>query len=180
MNDTKKDPPVAYGMRLGFKASLILTFTYWILGIFVETGRQMWLLQDLRIWMLPIARFAGMLPYYFSMQLWPVVFLGVITGGLIGELWMNIGHRVQSRVFALLVSVMCASIVVGLHVIYRIPVNLFIPSVLNDSAWYSDTVGILASYPFLMGVPSILYIMTGTLGSYLFWNVRRPNSTDHR
>jgi len=178
MNDMNKHPPVTDGMRLGFKTSLVLTCAYWILGILVEAARQMWLLRDLRVWILPIAKFPGMLPFYLIMGLMPIVFLSTLTGGLIGELWLHIGRRVGGRVFALLGLILCASIVVGFHAIYRIQVNFFIPAVLNDSGWYSDTVGLLVSYPFWVGVPSLLFITAGTWGSYLFWKAHQRDPID--
>lgn len=138
----------------------------------------MWLLHDLRIWMLPITKFAGMFPFFILMALVPITFISTLTGGLIGELWMHIGQRLDGRVFALLGLILCMSIVVGFHVIYQISVNLFIPAVLNDSDWYSDTVGLLVSYPFWVGVPSILYVVVGAWGSYFFWKVRQQGTTD--
>lgn len=178
MNDTNRYPPVTLGMRLGFKTSLILTCAYWILGISVETGRQMWLLHEIQIWMLPVARFAGMLPFFFLIALVAIAFLGTLTGGLIGELWTRIGQRLDGRVFALLSLILCVSIVVGFHVIYQIQVNFFIPAVLNDSGWYSDTVGLLVSYPFWVGVPSLLYLAAGAWGGYFFWKVQQGDTND--
>lgn len=169
---------ITHGMRLGFNTSLVLTCAYWILGILVEAARQMWLLCDLRLWNLPIAKFPGMLPFYLIMGLMPILFLGTLTGGFIGELWLHIGRRVDGRVFALLGLILCASIVVGFHAIYRIQVNFFIPAVVNDSSWYSDTVGLLVSYPFLVGAPSLLFITAGTWGSYLFWRAHQRDPSN--
>lgn len=172
MNEVKMCTPVSEGMRMGLKASLILSGAYAILAVLIEIGRQIWLTQDLEFIMLPLVRVAGMLPFGYLFAIFPTVALGIITGGLIGELWKHIGRRVDGLVFALLALVLCAGIAVGLHITFGIRFDLTIPSMpLVESDWLMDGLGALVSYPFLMGIPSILYVLAGALGGYIFWRI---------
>lgn len=167
--------PVAHGMRLGVKLSLVLTSAYLASGLLILVGWQLWLTQALGITQLPILRFTGLLPFFFLLALVPALVLGALTGGLIGELWLRLGHRLGVRLFTLLGLVLCSVIILGLHSVYRIQVDTFIPAVqLTDSPWFSDAAGFLLSYPFLLGIPSVLYILAGTWGSYCFWRLHPP------
>lgn len=176
MNDVIKFSPVAHGMRLGLKAGLVLASVYALLGLFTEVGRQIWLTQDLRIMMLPIFRmgWAGLLPLYFLLSFGAALALGALTGGLIGDLWMRFGRRIDGRIFALTVLILCASIVVGLHAIFQVKIDLAIaPLLVDQNEWPSNSLGLLVSYPFSVGVPSILYVVAGAWGSYFFWRAHR-------
>jgi hypothetical protein len=169
MNSTSRFLPLTYGMRLGIKASLVLAGIYWTLGLGAEVVRQMWLTHELRFWMLPIARFPGMLLSFFLFILVIVLLVGLVSGMLIGEIWQHIGIRVDGRVFAVVCLMLCASLVTGIHLIYHVRFDFWIPTViLDDSAWFGDTMGLLLSYPFLLGVPSIIYMVAGAVGSHFF------------
>ena len=171
---SNEDPPFSHGLRIGVWLSLILAFGYAVLGGLVALGYQVWLLPGVPVNALPIARFAGMLPFGLLMALGPAVVLGTLTGGLIGELWEHIGRRVEGSVFALLGLALCALLVVGLHIVFKLKVDLTIPPVqLQPSEWMSDSLGLLVSYPFLLGLPSIVYILAGAWGSFVFWRSRQ-------
>jgi len=171
MNEAKTYLPITDGMRLGLKVSLTLAGAYAVLGIMFEVGRQSWLMQELRFTSLPLVRAAGMLPFGFLFALIPTLTLGTVTGGLIGELWRRIGWRANSRVFALLMLVLCALIAAGLHIVFRIEIDLTIPKPQLEGSeyWIIDGLGALISYPYLLGIPSILYVLAGAWCGYDFW-----------
>lgn len=163
--------PVMHGMRLGAKVSLIVANIYFIICTLIEVGRQIWLTHDQTVITLPFVKVAGFLPFYFLCLIYPVVVLGSLTGGIIGEFWACIGHRLGSRIFPLIALAFCLSVVVGFHLIFRIHVDFSIPTLqLDSNGFYMDSLGLLVSYPFLLGIPSILYILIGGLGSYFFWS----------
>ena len=175
MNAAYRFSPVSYGMRLGARISLVLACLYALLGTLVEVLWQIRFMGDARIGMLPIARAAGMLPFGLLFALGPALAIGVLTGGLVGELWVRIGQRVNQRVFALLALVLCAGVAVGLHFIFGTQVDLTIPQVQPESSeWIADSLGMLVSYPFLQGIPSILYVLAGALGALYFWRACQP------
>jgi hypothetical protein len=98
-----------------------------------------------------------------------VLLVGLVSGMLIGEICQHIGIRVDGRVFAVVCLMLCASLVTGIHLIYHVRLDFWIPTViLDDSAWFGDTMGLLLSYPFLLGVPSIIYMVAGAVGSHFF------------
>ena len=172
VNEYNLFEPVTNGMRLGFRTSLTLSGAYAVLAVIAEIGRQTWLTHQSQLLMLPVVRVAGMLPFGYFFAIIPAVSLGIVTGGLVGELWKHIGRRTGSLSFALLILVLCSSIVVGLHVAFSVRVELSIPPLLPlDSGWLLDGLGALVSYPFLLGVPSILYVLAGALGGYKFWRI---------
>jgi hypothetical protein len=110
-----------------------------------------------------------MLLSFFLFILVIVLLVGLVSGMLIGEIWQHIGIRVDGRVFAVACLMLCASLVTGIHLIYHVRFDFWIPTViLDDSAWFGDTMGLLLSYPFLLGVPSIIYMVAGAVGSHFF------------
>jgi len=172
--DTNKSNPFTHGMRLGVKVSLIAALAYAVLGVLYEVGLQIWLARVLGMDALPIARFAGMLPVGFLMAAGPAVILGMVTGGLIGELWEHVGRRVGAFAFALLGLALCALLVAGLHIAFGMRVDLTVPPIQpQPSEWLADSLGLLASYLFLFGIPSILYMLVGAGGSFCFWRERQ-------
>lgn len=174
MVDTLQSNSFSHGMRLGVKVSLFAAFAYAVLGVLYEVGLQIWLARVLGMDALPIARFAGMLPVGFAMAAGPAVILGMVTGGLIGELWEHVGRRIGGFAFALLGLALCALLVVGLHIAFGMRVDLTIPPIQpQPSEWLGDSLGLLASYLFLFGIPSIVYIMVGAWGSFFFWRARQ-------
>ena len=180
MNETHRFSPVSYGMRLGVRISLSLACLYAFLGMLVEVVWQIRLVGDPHIGMLPIARAAGLLPFGLLFALGPSLAIGALTGGLIGELWMRIGQRINQWVFVLLALVLCAGLAAGLHLIFGIQVDLTIPQVHPESTeWLADSLGMLVSYPFLQGIPSILYVLAGALGALYFWRAYQPGAPSH-
>jgi len=180
MTDANQYSPVPHGMRLSLRVTLVLACVYALLAVSAEVGRQVWLTQDLHIARLPIFRMGWIaLPLVFF--LWGTSFalvIGALTGGLIGELWLRIGRRVGGRAFSLLALVLCAAIVVGLHVIFQVRLD-FAVSQLDTvhSEWPADSLGLLVSYPLLVGVPSLVYIVAGACFSYFFWHARQPHAS---
>lgn len=171
--------PAALGLRQGLRAGLGLAGVYALLGLAAEVGRQAWLTHELRLWRLPLFQmgWASLLPFYGLLPLGAALVLGAGTGALIGELWARLGRRLDGRVFALGMLIICALIAAGLHGVFQIRVDFTLaPLSAEQTEWPANSLGLLVSYPFWAGVPSLLYAAAGAWGSYTFWRARRTVS----
>jgi len=170
MNKLDHRSPVSFGIQQGAKIAALLAALYAILGTSIEFVRQAMILHNFHPLMLPIGHILGMIPFGLLFAFVPSVSLGMITGGLIGELWLKTSRFVNGKVFTFMVFLLCLVIVFAVHFIFGIQVDLTFPSFPKEGIeWAMDGLGMMSSYPYLIGWPSLIYVVTGPLVSHYYW-----------
>ncbi len=151
--------PAWFGISIGLRLSLCLSITYGFLGVFiietfVEPGSQIFLFM----WLLGS-------PIIFIAAIVPSVICGTLTGFLLSELASLIRKRISITIFVVSGIALCTMIVVFFHVAFHVHVAL---SFVNTSSSESSF-GIYESYPFSLGIPSIIYLLTGGWASWYIY-----------
>ena len=168
------------GMGVGLIAGLVLSVLYAVIGVGVETAREIRVAPDPSVVvLLPWAVFSLGLPVVILFGIGPAVFFGTGTGALIGLLHAILKPRVTCTGFAIIGFVTCAGISIGVHGFLGIPITPSAMPGLSGGEFHMERLGILVSYPYLMGIPSLVYVVTGTLGSFFLCrllNRIRPRS----
>jgi hypothetical protein len=94
----------------------------------------------------------------FISALLPSAFIGAMTGLCIGTIAKSgFGRKANKNIFILTCMTSCGLIAVFIHVIFKIKIILSFEPINNS--YYS--LGVLESYLFLFGIPTIIYILAG-------------------
>jgi len=158
---TLSESPERFGAKLGLKLSLILSTSYAFIGILVVQpyfGPAPTKSDEL---MFLVILLLGLLFSILSFAILPAIIYGVVTGYLLGLLIVNFKYRRSSLTFILLGIALCTMVTTLSHVIFNIHITLsfgYSSSILLGSA--------LESYPFRIGIPSIIYILSGGWASW--------------
>jgi hypothetical protein len=166
---TLPDTPERFGAKFGLKLGLLLSTTYAILGIFIVEAfvhtssvepspapAPKNFLMYLTILIL------GLLLLIYLLAILPAVIYGTITGYVLGILISNFKHRFSSFMFLLLGVTLCVVTTTLSYTILNIKVTL---SFETPPALYMSG-GIYESYPFYIGIPSLIYILSGGFASW--------------
>jgi len=156
------DKPMWFSITLGLKLSLILSITYAFLGVFIvenfiRSGTDILgkFLKFLFIWALGS-------PLIFLVAILPAVIYGVLTSLFLALLIVKFKHLFYSITSILLGVALCATITALTHFIFSIPVVLSFNSMSADY----DSFSVYVTYPFFIGIPSIIYTLVGGWASW--------------
>jgi hypothetical protein len=156
------DRPIWFSVILGLKLSIILSITYAFFGVFIvenftRNGTDIFgnFLHFLFTWALGS-------PFIFLAAILPAVIYGVFTSLLLALLIGKFKHLFSSITSILLGIAFCAVITALTHFIFSIPVVL---SFANTSTDYMSF-GVYETYPFFIGIPSIIYTLAGGWASW--------------
>jgi hypothetical protein len=139
--------------KLGSKLGLILSSIYGVAGmlIFVVVPS----IGELGIRDIPWI--AGFIFYIFLLAVLPSTIIGLLTGIIIGWIVEFKFTKKFSKITFLLASIAtCSLIAVLIHILFDINIVL---SFEPPSGPYS--LGYLENYPFLFGIPTIIYVLAG-------------------
>lgn len=140
-----------FGIELGLKLSAILSFTYAFLGIlivqaFVESDWGSVIL----IWVLG-------LPHFFSVAILPAIAYGILTGVFLEKFVRRFNHFLSVPIVILSGVIICIAITVLSHYLFGIQINFSFVNVSTGPLRF----GIYETYPFYIGIPSMIYIFSG-------------------
>ena len=103
--------------------------------------------------------FIGLLMVVFYITILAIVpstFLGGITGFWLGVFTKTASQRFSKNIFVSLCALSCLCVVLLIHGLFKIPLTFSFQGLSSD-----EFIGGFTSYPFLIGVPSLIYIFTG-------------------
>jgi hypothetical protein len=170
-----QDSPINFvqgGMALGSKAGFRLSLLYAISGIFLVflveelrdgSGFLDWQAVEAFDWF----RLAHAVPIFLitvSLILFvavgPATILGILTGMLLGKfVEIFIGHLSKYSIVISCAS-LCMVIAILIHIFFDIPIVFsFQPTPTAQASYFS--LGVFETYPFYMGIPTILYVFAG-------------------
>lgn len=157
----------SFGIKLGITLSLVLSITYAFTGVFiVETFTKYGSGNFLFVWALGS-------PLIFFVAISPAVIIGIFTGFLLGILTDRLKNKISSITIVLLGITVCTVITVLTHYIFNLQVTF---SFANSSSSYMNF-GIYETYPFYMGIPSIIYILSGGWAS---WYIYKNSNVEYK
>ena len=151
-------------VKLGFKVGLLLSTAYAIAAIFIFIVIP--IVRDIRIFSttnLTDLKIVLQLTIFvvistIIMAILPSSIIGMLTGAIIGEIAESRFARKNSKFVFILMSLMiCFLVTLFVHILFRIKIVLSFEPLVNS--YYS--LGPLESYPFLFGIPTIIYIIAG-------------------
>ncbi len=158
------------GVELGCETSLKLSALYAIVGLLViellrhgEGFRDLLDVEASHWWsnfaFIMVATVIGILVLAIA----PAITLGTLTGMFLGGLAAITKRRISKYFFVAFCILSCTAMAILIHLFLKIPVTL---SFQNPSA---NGMAIYLTYPFHVGVPSIIYILAGGwIGSQLY------------
>ena len=157
------------GLGLGAATSLRVSLLYLTAGLLVMEflGRGLGSLPppvDYGFWYDAVLTIlAVMFIYLFTIP--PTTILGAMTGLYFGKLAKFVGERMRmSRYLFLMLSVSsCLLGVLLFHLLFRGPIASVFQST-NEMF----SIGIYGTYPFMVGIPSLIYIL---MGSWIGWKL---------
>ena len=168
MTDTQnlsvtKTPTARAGMNLGWKAGLILSLLYVIIGIFIieslgyGVGFSSLKFYDSFPWGDFFAMIFAVIIMILLLAIAPATIIGALTGTYLGILAETTRGRISKYLFVLLCIASCLVVVILIHLLFQIHTTLSFQT--SNSDYLS--MGIYESYPMYMGIPSVIYILTG-------------------
>jgi hypothetical protein len=152
------EAPESFGMKLGFKLSLILATTYSFIGVFIVENLTQ---HDTSNFLFVLVLGSSVI---LLLAILPAVFYGVLTGMFLAVIISKYKRLLSSITSVLLGMALCAVITVLTHFLFNIPVTL---SFVYPSTSYG--LGIYETYPFYIGIPSIIYILSGGWASWYIY-----------
>jgi hypothetical protein len=161
-----KDLPIDFvhkGMELGSRAGFRLSTVYAISGIFLVflvevlkygVGDFDWykLIQGA-----PIIFIAAFLILLVAVG--PATILGILTGMLLGNFVEIFIGRISKYFLIFSCALLCMLIAILIHLFFDIPIVFSFQQPPTQSPYFS--MGVFETYPFYMGIPTILYILAG-------------------
>jgi hypothetical protein len=171
----RQDSPINFvngGMELGSKAGFRLSLLYAIFSIFLvllaEALRDGFGSLDLRA--LGASEWYGLthaVPLFLLIVLLilfvavaPATILGILTGMLLGKFVEIFIGRLSKYVLVVSCAFLCMIIATLIHLFFNIPVVFsFQPAPIAEANHFS--MGVFESYPFYMGIPTLLYVLAG-------------------
>jgi len=142
------------GMQLGYQAALILSIGYACLGMLIAEIAGVGLGFPLWIYIIAspfIFVAAGMLGIALA------ILLAEFTGLILGILARLLNKRISRFAFVAVCLGVCISLAITLYVIIRTHMAFSI----KDFSSGDRFIGIYATYPFWLGIPSVIYILAG-------------------
>ena len=140
------------GVKFGFKAGLGLSIIYAVLGILV-------------VEILGIGLDLGLLgpivasPIIFILGIAPATVFGILTGIILGLFAANLKRYFSRLSFAVFSIAICVLLVGLFHLVFGVQIVLSFQTVPVSPSYLSA--GIYETYPFYIGIPTIIYILTG-------------------
>jgi hypothetical protein len=151
-----EETPARFGVQLGWKLSFFLSVVYAFLGVFViETFIEPSLGNFLIVWAMGS-------PIIFAVAILPAVIIGVVTGAGLSLLVSHLRERISTTTSFMLGFTFCIGMMVLVHLIFNVEVRF---SFVDFSANIVPF-GIYGTYPFFIGLPSIIYVLSGGWASY--------------
>ena len=148
------------GAKLGSRVSFVVSILYAVVGfyaveLFGEGVGLLSLSSELIIW--GVLSIFGIIIAIFLFAIVPATIIGILTGTCLG-IFTKFAQRKQiSKYFFVLLCVFfCMVAVIGIHLLFQIPITLSF-----DPPSHEFSLGTYETYPFLIGIPSIIYIFTG-------------------
>ena len=166
---TSKTPTTNFvreGMKLGWKAGLKLSALYTVLGFFIIElrGQGIGFFDPLEIrtfdwdkFVLVVPIILGMVIVILILAIGPATILGALTGMYLGKLVEIAKERISKYFLVSLCILFCLVIAILIHLFFQIPIVLSFQSPSSDY----HSLGVYETYPFSIGIPSIIYILTG-------------------
>ena len=165
------DKPMWFSIILGLKLSIILSITYAFFGVFIvenftKNGTDILgnFLNFLFMWALGT-------PYIFLAAILPALIYGVFTSLFLALLIIKFKHLFSSITSILLGIAFCAVITALTHFIFNIQVVLSFASTSTDYMSF----GVYETYPFFIGIPSIIYTLAGGWAS---WRIYKKSKVE--
>jgi hypothetical protein len=88
----------------------------------------------------------------------PATIIGAMTGMYFGQLAKLIGEIMPRHLFLALCVSSCLVVIILFHIWLKIPITLSFQS--PDSISF-PSIGVYGTYPFFIGIPSVIYALTG-------------------
>lgn len=155
------------GMKLGSKAGFRLSVLYALSGIFfVEVLSTVWFLDWQEVGTFDGYRLLRAAPLFLLVAflilfavVGPATILGILTGMLLGKfVELTIGRA--SKYFVVIsCALLCVIIAVLIHLFFDIPIVFSFQPPTTQPQYLS--MGIYETYPFYMGIPTIVYVLAG-------------------
>ena len=156
------------GLRLGGKAGFIIAIWYAIAGILIIEflGQGVGLLSfpseqegGLRLFVF-VTIVTIIMIFFFAIT--PAVIIGALTGMYIGQLAKLTGARLPRYLFLMLCISLCLVVIILIHVFFKIPIVLSFQNSTPPTS--SGSLGVYETYPFAIGIPSLIYLVMGIWG----------------
>lgn len=157
------------GTHLGWKAGLILSSMYAILGILVIEllGYGVGFFSVEFYNGFPWVEFVGLIFATIItiaiLAIAPATIFGALTGRCLGVLAKTTSEHLSKYLFVLLCVVSCLMVVILIHIMFQVSITL---SFQGPPSEYS--LGVYESYPFSIGIPSMIYVLTG---GWIGWKI---------
>jgi hypothetical protein len=156
------------GMKLGSKAGFRLSLLYALVGIFLVEVVSKALLWDWQaigmfdwqnlIQATPIFLLA--LLYILFVAIGPATILGILTGMLLGKFFEITIGRISKYFLVFSCALLCMIIASLIHRFFDISIVFSFELPVTTQPQYLS-MGIYQTYPFYMGIPSLVYVLTG-------------------
>ena len=160
------------GINLGWKAGLWCSAFYAVLAFLIVEMLDLGigflrLAFNLDKFVVTIFELSLISIAAFVFAIIPSAILGALTGMCLGKFAEIARERISKYWFTLICVLSCFVIVTLIHLIFQIPVTLSF-----HLPFDSLFIGIYETYPVYIGIPSVIYILTGGwIGWKLYSNV---------
>ena len=148
------------GLILGGKTGFILSVLYAIVGMLVIEALGMGMGLSSSVAPDEWGRFIGailmVLLLILLFVILPATFIGAMTGIFLGYLAKRFVKMMPIHLYLAIAVCFCLVVVIGFHILVGIPIEL---SFQSSSSPYSS--GVYETYPFSIGIPSTIYVLTG-------------------
>jgi MFS family permease len=151
------------GMNLGQKTGLILSLLYAAIGfVIIEllgigAGFSSPYFYTSFPASFPWGGFTIVIIIIMLIAVLPATIIGGLTGACLGVLTEKTKGHISKYPFVLLCITSCLVAIILIHLLFQIPVSLSFEISNTDFLSF----GIYESYPFCLGIPSVIYILTG-------------------
>jgi hypothetical protein len=166
------------GLFSGGKTGLIASTLYAAIGMiiaeFLGQGMDLsWLPSQAENWGQFVLMMVTIVTMILFVAIIPATIIGALTGLYIGQLTKLFGEIIPRHLFLALCVSFCLVVVISFHTLLRIPVTLSFQS--SDSAL---DIGVYGTYPFSIGIPSVIYVLLGIWVGWTFHSKVGIQSTD--
>jgi len=170
-----KKPPINFvheGMELGSKAGFRLSLLYAISGIFLtflveEFVNGVGFLDWQGIGTFDWYKFISVASMFFLVAfvilfvaIGPATILGILTGMLLGKFVEIFIERISKYFLVFSCVLLCIMIAILIHLFFDIHMVFSFQQPSTTQSHYFS-MGIYETYPFYMGIPTILYVLAG-------------------
>jgi hypothetical protein len=151
------------GMNLGRKTGLIVSSLYATIGFFViellgiGAGFSSPYFYTSFPTSFPWGGFIITIIIIMLIAVVPATIIGGLTGACLGVLTEKTRGYISKYHFVLLCVTSCLVVIILIHLLFQIPISLSF----EISNTEFPSLGIYESYPFCLGIPSVIYIITG-------------------